>query len=139
MLDKQRVIAEVAARNGIRIESNDPIFAVVTIMQLALEESVGALHEKLQASSAECTARVQMIECEARKRLVQDVKECAAAIRGELQADIISANRQTRKLVTEVKEAYERPTITIWGSVGVLCALALFLSGVWYGQLTAVR
>ena len=34
MLDKDRIIAEIAARNGIRIEEKDPIFAVVTATQV---------------------------------------------------------------------------------------------------------
>ena len=39
MLDTKRLIAEVVARNGIRIDPDDPAFALVTLVQLVLEES----------------------------------------------------------------------------------------------------
>ena len=35
----ERLIAEVAARNGIRIDPADPAFALVTFVELVLEES----------------------------------------------------------------------------------------------------
>ena len=40
MPDREKVIAEVAKQNGIRIGPEDPIFASVTAMQLGLDETL---------------------------------------------------------------------------------------------------
>jgi hypothetical protein len=40
MLNRDRIIVEVAARNGIRIEVDDPLFALT---QLALEDAASDL------------------------------------------------------------------------------------------------
>ena len=39
MPDMKRMISEVAAENGIRVEPGDPLFALVTMNRLVLEES----------------------------------------------------------------------------------------------------
>jgi len=39
MLDVKRLIAEVAARNGIRIDPDDPAFCLVTLKQMVSEEA----------------------------------------------------------------------------------------------------
>lgn len=39
MLDVKRLIAGVAARNGIRIDPDDPAFCLVTLKQMVSEEA----------------------------------------------------------------------------------------------------
>jgi hypothetical protein len=137
MLDKDRVIAEVAARNGIRIESDDPIFAAVTIMQLGLDESVRDLQGKLLAVINEFESNVRSVERRAGKLLAQEVKDCATELRRELQDDVNAAGLKARELVYRVHQAHQRPNMIVWASIGLLCALGLFCSGVWFGRLTA--
>jgi CHASE3 domain sensor protein len=136
MLDKERVIAEVAAKHKVRVEPDDPYFAAATITQMALEETVRELQVRIHASIAEFDASVRVVERRAGKMLAQEVKDCAAAIRGELQKDIVNATKKARELINEVKLAHEVPNRIIWASIGLFCALALFLSGVWFGRLT---
>jgi hypothetical protein len=137
MLDRERVIAEVAARNGIRIESDDPIFAVMTMTQLGLEESVQELEGKLKGIIAEFESNVRAVERRAGKILAQEVKDCARQTRCEIQSDITAAGLKARELVYSIHEAHQRPNLTVWASIGLLCGLALFSGGVWFGRLTA--
>lgn len=44
MPDMKQMISEVAAENGIRIEPGDPLFALVTLNRLVLEESAQRFH-----------------------------------------------------------------------------------------------
>ena len=136
MLDKDRIIAEIAARNGIRIEEKDPIFAVVTATQLGLEEAGRELQNDLRTIISEFEANVQAVERHAGKVLAKEVKQCAGEIRAELRKDIDSAGLKARDLVQRVHEAHRRPAMIMWASIGLLCAIALFCSGVWFGRLT---
>lgn len=138
MLDKERIIAEVAARNGIRIERDDPIFAVLTVMQMALDDACDQLEERIRALMSEFEANVRAVERLAGRAVGDQAKNHAAALKKELHSDINSATAKAAELVTRVRQAHERPNIVMWASVGLLCAVALFCSGVWFGRSTAV-
>jgi hypothetical protein len=139
MLDKKRVITEVATKNGIRVGPDDPFFAGVTMMQLGLEESLRDVVDRFKAIITEFESHVRVVERRAGKVLAQEVKECAAEMRRGLQGDISAAGLKARELVQSVHESHERPNVIFWTSIGLLCALALFFSGVWFGKLTAAR
>ena len=53
----------------------------------------------------------------------------------ELEGEISAAGMNARELVQSVHEAHERSRLIFWASVGLLCALGLFCSGVWFGRL----
>ena len=139
MIDRERVVAEVATRNGIRIGKHDPLFAVMTVAQLALEESVEELQAKLGSIIAEFELNVRAVERRAGKMLAQEVKDCAGELRGGIQDDINAAGVKARELVQSVHDAHRRPTAIMWISVGMLCGLALLICGIWFGRLTASR
>lgn len=138
MLDKERIIAEVAARNGIRIERDDPIFAVLTVTQMALDDAGDQLEERIRALMSDFEANVRAVERLAGRAVGDQAKNHAAALKQELRSDINSAAAKATELVTRVHRAHERPNIVMWASVGLLCAVALFCSGVWFGRFTAV-
>jgi len=137
MLDKDQIVAEIAKRNGIRIEDGDPIFAVVTATQVGLEESVRELQNEFRTMIAEFEANVQTVERHAGKVLAKEVKQCAGEIRAELRKDIDSAGLKARELVQRVHDAHQRSNMIMWASIGLLCGIALFCSGIWFGRLTA--
>lgn len=138
MLDQERIIAEVAARNGIRIERDDPILAVLTVTQMALDDAGDQLEERIRALMSEFEANVRAVEHLAGRALGDQAKNHASALKHELRLEIDSAAAKATELVTRVHRAHERPNIVMWASVGLLCAVALFCSGVWFGRFTAV-
>src|SRR3954471_17955819 len=85
MLDTKRLIAEVAARNGIRVDPDDPAFALVTLVQLVLEESSRQITDDVRASIAEFERSMQKVETRAGKLLAERVKEAAHDFSVELQ------------------------------------------------------
>jgi hypothetical protein len=137
MLDKKRVITEVAAKNGIRVGPDDPIFAGVTVMQLGLEESLRDVENRFKTIISEFETHVQVVERRAGKLLAQEVKDYAGEIKRGLQGEISAAGLKARELVQTVHQAHQRPNMIFWASIGLLCALGLFCSGVWFGKLTA--
>ncbi len=139
MLDKDRVIAEVAARNGIRIEANDPLFAVMTITQLALEDAARDLRDRMHELLSEFEPNVRAVEGRAGRALGRQANEYGAALKREIRAELRAAELQAREIVKRVDRAHERPNVVMWASIGLLCAVALFCSGVWFGRITVGR
>jgi hypothetical protein len=93
MLDVKRLIGEVSAQNGIRLEPNDPAFALVTLNQLVLEETANRLFEQVSAILAQFSEALSKGEHLAGKTLAQEVKAVAADIRNEWAAGFHSAKR----------------------------------------------
>jgi len=67
MPDREKVIAEVAKQNGIRIGPEDPIFASVTAMQLGLEETLRDAEHRFKGIISEFEANVRTVERNAGK------------------------------------------------------------------------
>ena len=88
MLDTKRLIAEVAARNGIRIDPDDPAFALVTLVQLVLEESSRQISDDVRASIVEFERSVQKVETRAGRMLAERVKEAATEFSVQLQQQL---------------------------------------------------
>ena len=139
MLDEKRVISEVAARNGIRIDEDDPFFAAATMVQLALEETLQIVEERFRTTIDEFESHIRGAERSAGKAVAREAKIWVGELREGLQKDITAAGLKARVLVQQVHEAHERPRTIFWAAVGLLCALGLFCSGVWFGRLTYLR
>jgi hypothetical protein len=135
MPDIKRMISEVAAENGIRVEPGDPLFALVTMNRLVLEESAKAYYDYNQKLIAEFLESMKRAEVLAGSMLAQKVKESAEKMREGLQGDIHIAGLKAREYVHLVNEAHRRPAIIRWVSVGLVAAGAILASGVWLGTL----
>lgn len=133
MPDMKRMISEVAAENGIRVEPGDPLFALVTMNRLVLEESAKTYYDYNQKLIAEFLESMKRAEVLAGSMLAQKVKESAEKMREGLQGDIHIAGLKAREYVHLVNEAHRRPAIIRWVSVGLVAAGAIFASGLWLG------
>jgi hypothetical protein len=135
MQDVKRLISEVAAQNGIRVEPDDPLFALVTINRIVLEEATQELQDQIQARFAEFDASYQKAERRAGSVLAQMVKASAEQMRQGLQSDIQEAGLKARESVHLVNEAHRRPALIRWSAVGLAAGALLFGGGVWLGTL----
>jgi hypothetical protein len=125
MYNSQQLITAVLARNGIRIEPDDPVFALVTINELVLEEAVRRLSDEMDRRLATFNAGMDQTERRAGKLLAQDVKNAAGQIRAEMQKDIDAAGMKAAYLVYKVDQAHKRPAMIRWIAVGLLSAMVL--------------
>jgi hypothetical protein len=132
-IDIQRLIGEVAARDGIRVEPGDPAFALVTLNQLVLEDSIKQIGEHIRSGIVEFTDAVQKTESRAGKVLAEEVKEAAAEIREELQRDVEGARVGAREMVYELQRKQSRLALLRWSVVAAAAVLTVFASGVWAG------
>ena len=137
-IDRNRLVAEMASRYGIRLDDNDPALAIISLNQLALEESAQSICEQLRTRMAEFETSAQKLEVRAGAVLAQQVKESAAEIRRELHADVQAASLKSRELLHQIHEAHRRPVLVRWVAIGLLFGFILLLCGIWIGRITAL-
>jgi hypothetical protein len=80
MYDVKQLIAAVRARNGIRVEPDDPIFALVTINELVLEQAARRVSDEITTRLVAFNAGMDKTERRAGSLLAQDVKEAGTQI-----------------------------------------------------------
>src|SRR5437870_7782072 len=86
MPDVKRLIAEVAARNGIRIDSDDPAFCLVTLNQLILEEAGLKVAEEIRAATSDFQDAVRKIEGRAGVIFAQELKDALALVESQFES-----------------------------------------------------
>jgi hypothetical protein len=129
MIDVRRLIGEVAARTGIRVEPDDPAFLLVTLNQLVLEDAVVQMCEQIRLGVAEFTEAVHKTEAHAGKILAVEVRESAAEIREELQRDVATARIGAREIIYELHRKHTRVALIRWGFAAIVLAAATFAAG----------
>jgi hypothetical protein len=133
MIGVKRLIAEVAARDGIRVEPGDPAFALVTLNQLVLEDAAEQIRDHIRAGMADFTDAVHKTEARAGEVLAEQVKDAVAELRGELERDIEKARLEASEIVYAVHQAHTKAALTRWCATGVIAAAGLFMAGLWIG------
>jgi len=109
MFDVKRLIAEVAARNGIRLEPDDPAIVLLTLNELMLEEIVSSLGSDIGSQMAGFESVMDHLEKRAGSILAREVKIAAQEVRAEIQKDISDASLRAAHLVHIVDQAHKRP------------------------------
>lgn len=134
MIDIPRLIGEVAARHGIRLEPNDPAFALVTLNQLVLEETVTAFTTNVSLILTRFSDSLNKTERHAGVTLAQQVRNAT----GELRATLLAASRvQDGSPMTSSNRL--KPVDYKWASLGLLCGMLFCAIGVAVGTLIASR
>ena len=133
MLDTKRLIAEVAARNGIRVDPDDPAFALVTLVQLVLEESSRQITDDVRASIAEFEQSVQRVETRAGKVLAERVKEAAHEFTVQLQQTLDESRSKGAVNAAPVQTPRRKPEAHRYVAIIGAVAIAVFTIGVWIG------
>lgn len=118
-MDKKRIIGEVAARHGVRLDEDDPALILVTITELMLQEA---------RVEFEATARQATADLLAAAERVQSLAGAASA-RAAKQAQ--GGNQVT--MVDELRRGSVLRMALFFG--GVLSSLLLFLAGIWIGKV----
>ena len=111
MIDQKQLIGQVAAKNGIRLEPDDPAFALVTLNEAVLQDASAALTQEIRQVLNSFAESLAKTEHRAGKVLAQDVKTAAAELRRDLNADVERASLKANDLVMKVSAATVRPAI----------------------------
>src|SRR6185312_1055183 len=131
----KRLAAEVSLQHGIRIDPDDPIMAVVTLNRLVLENMLNEGLRSIRNATEEFNQAAERVQVRAGSAVGQEVRECVALIRGELQKDIDEARVHTCELVEELHRVQSRWSIIRWIAAGILGGAVLFAGGFYSGVL----
>jgi hypothetical protein len=71
--DNQKLISEIATKNHIPLDIDDPVFAVVTANRLMLNEAVKALFTRVGVAIAAFGASARVMEAHAGKILAGEI------------------------------------------------------------------
>jgi CHASE3 domain sensor protein len=134
MHDVRELIGEVAARNNIRLDEDDPIFAVGTINRLMIEEAVEQMSARFKAIVQEFEKSACEVDCRAGKFFADEVRKSAAAWRDQINDDIKAAGLQSERLVKAVAYSLSGKQMIVCAVIGVVFGTVLMLSGVALGR-----
>jgi hypothetical protein len=132
MADTKHLIAEVAARNGIRLDSDDPAFCLVTLNELVLEGTARRVVENLQGASREFERTAEQIQFRAGSILAKEIRGATADARAEFAANVDAASARAMEKLTRLHQFHRKFAIH-WIIAGVIAALVLFGLGVFLG------
>ena len=134
MLHVQRLIGEVAAKHGIRLEPNDPAFALVTLNELVLEETTSRLTENVSSILTQFSDSLNKTERRAGVILAQDLKSAITELRDHLTVEPQTESRKAFPQPTSLKKiAYRRAALRL------IAAMLIFGIGIAVGTVIASR
>jgi hypothetical protein len=131
--DIQKLIGEVAARNHVLVEHDDPIFAVTTINRLMLDEAVEGLISRIGAAITAFETSAREVDAHAGKLLAEEIRSSTSAWKAEIARDINIANVRSCELIDKIHRAHSRPAMLRWGALGLFAGLLFFGCGILFG------
>ena len=131
--DIQKLIGEVAARNHVLVEHDDPIFAVTTINRLMLDEAVEGLLSRIGAAITAFETSAREVDAHAGRLLAEEIRNSTSAWKAEIARDINIANVRSCELIDKIHRAHSRPAMLRWGTLGLFAGLLFFGCGILFG------
>lgn len=133
-IDLKRLAAEVSAQHGIRIDSDDPMMAVVTLNRLVFEQAVAQVLDRVQMAVRDFEAAAEKVQVRAGGVLAQEVRDCCAALRLEIEkaAEHPSLNGRNGHVGPDTISPAAK---TRWLIIGFALALLFVGLGVWLGSM----
>jgi hypothetical protein len=134
-LETRELLSEIAKRHGFRLDSDDPAIAIVSLNQLVLEKCAQELYDRVGIAIGTIDSTAKKAETRAVAYIAQEVKQCVATIRTELQKDIDAARIKARETVEELNSAHREEAMEKWVTVGIIGAVVLIALAFWAGAL----
>ena len=132
-IDVKRLAAEVAVQHGIRLDSDDPIMAVVTLNQLVFDQSVSVVVDRVKSAVRELEQAADKVQARAGIVLAQEVRDCVASLRREMLKDMEALGASQNTKSGALGGILSRADVRKWIVVGLVFAAGLFSAGVWLG------
>jgi hypothetical protein len=111
------------------------MMAVVTLNRLVLESILNEGLRSIRMAAGEFNQAAERVQVRAGSAVGQEVRECVAGIRRELQKDIDEARVQACELVEGLQRVQSRWSLIRWIAAGILGGAVLFAGGFYFGVL----
>lgn len=144
-MERRKYIAELVARTGVQVDENDPVFAVVLLNRLILEDQKSELETLVEqlsktgkAINGEVVKQAQTLWDTKTRQLHAEAAELKAAMLREHAEVLESTRKAIREEIGEAMGQVARSTVetnrSIWTAAlvsgvtsGVVAGLAVFL------------
>ena len=133
MIDTKRFIAEVAAKNGIRIDSDDPALCLMTLNELVLEETVRKAVEDIRVANREFEKAAEQLQVRAGSILAEKITGALAEARSEFAHSVDEASAKALEKLNRLHQFHSRLAVH-WLAAGLLSALVILGFGVLLGM-----
>lgn len=120
-MDVKQLIAEVASRNGIRLDADDPAFCLVTLNQLVLEETVTNMAEEIRKAAKDFESAAERVQARAGVAFARSYKEAIVSVRSDVALGKDSGRAAERRLSMK------------WAAIGGLSSVLIFGAGLLIG------
>jgi CHASE3 domain sensor protein len=131
--DRERLVRLIADRHSIRVEKDDPLFAVGTICETYIDEAGRRFDELIKNRITEFEAAADRIEKRTGQLIAQEFNDHLAAVRNSLQTDITLAGAKANEIVYRIERANGYSVMVRWTAIGVVFAVLVFAFGVVIG------
>lgn len=135
--DVNALIGEVAARHGITLRRDDPMFALVTVNQLVLEDTIAELAVRARQMTSEFDLAGERLQARVGNAIGTEVRRACLEIRRLLREELSSARGQNRQSVDDLRRGqsgsivYHRRTALLFAATTVF-ALGVVVGRVWH-------
>jgi hypothetical protein len=125
--DIQKLIGEIATRNHILVDRDDPVFAVSTINRYMLDEATERLFERVRVLIKEFEISARAVETHAGQMLAEEMRTSTSALKAEIAKDVNIANARCCEMIDRIHRAHSESAIRRWVAIGALAGLGACL------------
>ena len=131
--DREHLVRAIADRHGMKVQKDDPLFAVGTICEAYIDEAGRRFDELIRSRIAELEAAAGRIEKRTGQLVAQEFNDHLAAVRNSLQTDITLAGAKANEIVYRIEQANGYPVMVRWAAIGIALAVLMFAIGLLIG------
>jgi hypothetical protein len=121
--DIQKLISEIATRNHILVDRDDPVFAVSTINRYMLDEATERLFERVQVVIKAFEISARAVETHAGQTLAEEMRTLISSCKAEIAKDLNIANARCCEMIDRIHRAHSDTAMRRWGVIGALGGL----------------
>jgi hypothetical protein len=131
--DREQLVRVIADRHGMKVQKDDPLFAVGIICEAYIDEAGRRFDELVKNRIGEFEAATGRIEKRMGQLVAQEFNDHLSAVRNSLQTDITLAGAKANEIIYRVEQANGYPVMVRWTAIGVALAVLMFAFGVVIG------
>lgn len=119
------MLADVCVEHNVRIDSDDPAVAIVSLNRLVLEAALTRAVEQIRTATADLDLQLQNVQVRAGALLAQEMRAAIRNIASDVNNNAFSSVSRNHRLQCGLH----------WQIAGGLIVAVIFASGVWVGTL----
>ncbi len=142
--ERERLIAEVMQRTGVRLSPEDPAFAIIELARLSFEQAIGVAHGRLEPMAAAIDGAARKAAADVMRSTLGAISVETLAAREAIRSEQQSATNELRlaaatiqkdsalalaRLIESERSGSRTKSLVIGALASVGLAIAIFVAG----------